>query len=78
MLEEFKTNPGERVVEEKYVALYHDRIKEPIGILEEGSAEYLISLVNIATRGGVGECPSYHTEPLDDKVKILVKDLFPE
>ena len=64
------------MAEEKYVAFYHDRIKEPIGIIEEGSAEYLISLVKMATRGGCGECPSYHIEPLDDKLSSLVKDLF--
>ena len=32
--------------------------------------------VNRAIRGACGECHTYHTEPLDDKLGSLVKNLF--
>ena len=62
--------------DKNYVALYKDGREEPIAIIKERSAKYLISLVNMATRGGFEECPSYHTEPLDDKSIHLVTDIL--
>ena len=62
--------------DKNYVALYKDGREEPIAIIKERSAKYLISQVNMATSDGFGECPSYHTEPLDDKLSSLAKKLF--